>query len=589
MTETSGASPAEPDTPVAGGAGLSFRSIGRSAAILTGAAAGVQVIGILREVFVAAQVGLSTGYDALLIALIIPTMFAGVLTAGTVTAMVPAYLEVRDTRGRPDARRLAGAIAFWVGLGGLAIWLLLEAVGPVAIAIAGPGLNEASREAAVSYLHVVAPLAFVMAVSAILAGVSQAEEQFAAIAASSFAGAAVNLVTTLVLWQSAGLGALALANLLGPTTAAVVLVVAGLRSSTLPRLAVWTTRDELSRFARHAAPLTLSSAILQINGVADRAIASLIAPGAVSALRYADVLVRTPIGAISPAWGTALYPSLVRIAHGGGAGLGNATSQSIRYVLAVFVPVAVLTVAVAPVAVAVGYGRGAFSPTDVTRTAQAVAAFAPLIVVMMCYPPFTGALNARRRGGVLLAGGVMNVCLNLFLDVVLGITLGAAGVALSSSLTAIIVLSFFSRRLAHAEEDFALTPIARTLALAVAASLPVAIPIGALCWAGFVPAELVVGLLALFALRVARAPRLPADRGAPRSRRGQGARGVPGHMANATSRSWTNATMTPPRAAYLPAASPRVRARGDDGKRRALGDLAATGRVPSLGPGRRRD
>ena len=498
MTGNPGEPPAEAEAPAGRGAGLSFRSISRSAAILTGAAAGVQAIGILREVFVAAQVGLSTGYDALLIALVIPTTFAGVLTAGTVVAMVPAYLEVRDARGRPDARRLAGAIAFWVGLGGLAIWLLLEAFGPVTIAIAGPGLDESGREAAVTYLHVVAPLAFVMAVSAILSGVCQAEEHFAAIAASSFAGAAVNLATTLLLWRSLGLGALALANLLGPFTAAAVLVVAALRSSIMPRLAVWTTRDELSAFARHAAPLTLSSAILQFNGVADRAIASLIAPGAVSALRYADVLVRTPIGAISPAWGTALYPSLVRMAHEGGSGLATATSRALRYVLAAFVPIAVLTIAVAPVAVAVGYGRGAFSQTDVARTAEAVAAFAPLIVVMMCYAPFLGALNARRRGGVLLAGGVINACLNLLLDIVLGVTLGSAGIALSTSLTGIVVLAFFSRRLARSEEDFALAPIWRTLVLAVAASLPVALPIALLCWLRVVPDGPVVGLLALF-------------------------------------------------------------------------------------------
>jgi len=153
---------------------------------------------------------------------------------------------------------------------------------------------------------------------------------------------------------------------------------------------------------------------------------------------------------------------------------------------------------VAPVAVAVGYGRGAFSQTDVARTAEAVAAFAPLIVVMMCYAPFLGALNARRRGGVLLAGGVINACLNLLLDIVLGVTLGSAGIALSTSLTGIVVLAFFSRRLARSEEDFALAPIWRTLVLAVAASLSVALPIALLCWLRVVPDGPVVGLLALF-------------------------------------------------------------------------------------------
>jgi peptidoglycan biosynthesis protein MviN/MurJ (putative lipid II flippase) len=91
----------------------------------------------------------------------------------------------------------------------------------------------------------------------------------------------------------------------------------------------------------------------------------------------------------------------------------------------------------------------------------------------------------------------MNVILNLVLDVGFGLTLGAAGIALSSSLTAIVVLIFFATRLTRSGDDFLLVPIARTLLLALSASLPVAVPIGVLCWLGIAPGGLVPGLLAL--------------------------------------------------------------------------------------------
>jgi len=147
--------------------------------------------------------------------------------------------------------------------------------------------------------------------------------------------------------------------------------------------------------------------------------------------------------------------------------------------------------------VAVGFGRGAFTQANVALTAQCVAGFAPFVVIQMAYPPFTGALNARRRGTVLLAGGVLNVCLNIVFDLAFGFTFGAAGIALSSSLTAMVILVFFARRLAKAEADFEARPIGRTLLLAIAASVPVAIPIGLLSWLGIVPGGLIVGLVAL--------------------------------------------------------------------------------------------
>ena len=77
---------------------------------------------------------------------------------------------------------------------------------------------------------------------------------------------------------------------------------------------------------------------------------------------------RTPISAISPAWGSAMYPTLVRAARDRDDSLASTTSRSLRFAIATFVPIAALTAAVAPVAVAVAYGRGAFGPQDVAET-----------------------------------------------------------------------------------------------------------------------------------------------------------------------------------------------------------------------------
>jgi putative peptidoglycan lipid II flippase len=224
----------------------------------------------------------------------------------------------------------------------------------------------------------------------------------------------------------------------------------------------------------------------------------LIAPGAVSALRYGDTLVRVPTGAISPAWGAAIYPALVRSTyHPGGAGLASAAGQALRYVLVVFVPIAMLTLAVAPVAVSTAYERGAFTPTDLHVTALVVAGFAPLICVMMVSQTLTGALNARRSGTILLAAGSINVVLNCTLDVVLGISLGVAGIALSSSITALIVALFKGRQLAKREATFRLRPLARYVRIPLVASLPGAIAFGLLSWTGMFPHGFVPGILTL--------------------------------------------------------------------------------------------
>ena len=112
---------------------LSLYSVGRFALVLTGGAAAVQVLGIVRELFLATQIGATAHLDALLIAMVLPITLPSVLTSGATTALVPAYLDVRQADGIMEARRVAGTVLVWVSIGGLCIWATLEAFAGVAV------------------------------------------------------------------------------------------------------------------------------------------------------------------------------------------------------------------------------------------------------------------------------------------------------------------------------------------------------------------------------------------------------------------------------------------------------------------------
>jgi putative peptidoglycan lipid II flippase len=475
-----------------------LRAVGRSALILTSATVSVQVVGIARELFVASQVGLSSRLDALLIAMTLPTSLVSLLTSGMVTALVPAYLATREAEGQIGARRLAGAVLVWVGFGGALLAALLAVFAGVAVSITGPGLSPTDRASAVGYLFVLAPLALVASVSSIMQTVCQAEQRFSAIAASALLGALVTLAIVLFGWSTFDLGALAIGSLVGPSVSLVILFGSTVRGSVVPKLGLRPEGVDVGALLRHAAPLTAGAAILQINVMVDRAVATLLAPGAVSALRFAEVLIRTPITAINPAWGAAIYPTLVHVAQGRESGsLARMTDRMLRFSLAAFVPIAVLAAAAAPVAVTVAYGRGAFTTDDLALTATVAAGFSPMILVLMTSPVVRLALNARRLGRILLTGATVNVILNTIFDVVLGFTLGVAGVALSSSLTAGVVAVYFARQLSIVEPEFKVRPIASNLGRSFLASIAAAAPVAALAWSGTFPAGTLPGLLAL--------------------------------------------------------------------------------------------
>jgi putative peptidoglycan lipid II flippase len=484
---------------------ISLAAVGRSALILTGGAAMVQLIGFFRQLFMAAEVGITSELDAFLIGMAAPLAAAGVLVAGVQVALVPAYAAVKSERGEAEARHLVGTVLIWTFLASLVLSVVLWVFADPIVAITGPGLAESGMtDEAVRYLRLLTPLTSLGAVSAIFFALCQAETMFIALAVSSVSGPLLTLLIMVYYWDSLGLDGMVVGSIVGAVLSLAVVVVASIRGHVAPKPR-WLARGlGMPSLLRHAGPLTLSSVILQINLIADRALASMLAAGGVSALAFGESLVKVPFGAIRPAWNTALYPALVRADRSSQpGGLGTTTERLLQYALAFFVPLAALTAAVAPVATAVAYDRGAFSQADLTLTAHVVAVSAPLIVLWTIAPTLVSALNARRRGDILLWASVLNVVVNVAFDIVLGFLFGVVGIALATTAVSVVMVVYLGRKLAQEDPALSLSRLMGTFWKALLAILPSAILFGIPIWLGDLDGDLFARLAILFVVGVA--------------------------------------------------------------------------------------
>ena len=79
-----------------------LRGAAKAAVLLTAAGVGGQAFTLARELFVAAKEGASSDLDALLVAAVVPVMFAGLLASGTSAAIVPSVpcFQARAWQGR---------------------------------------------------------------------------------------------------------------------------------------------------------------------------------------------------------------------------------------------------------------------------------------------------------------------------------------------------------------------------------------------------------------------------------------------------------------------------------------------------------
>ncbi len=474
-----------PQLPVPRSSGESplMRRVARSTILLTATTSVGQVFTLLRELFIASQVGASLGLDALLVAAVIPQMAASLLASGAGAAVIPGYLEAEERSGREAADRLLGAVLTWTFLIGILITLLVLAIPMLIITVSGPGLPPEYQDTAAGYVPYLAPMLVLSALGGLLSATFQIHDRLGPVAVAWAGGPLASLVTLLVLWNSLGLTAVAIAMTVQQGVVLVLLALLAARHGWLPRPTFRAPRDDLVAFGRHAVPLTISSSVLQFNLLTDRAVASLIEAGAVSALRYGEGIIRLPMNAIGPAWGVAIYPALVRASQDREEqSMGDAAADAMRYVAAIFVPLSVATMALAPLIVAVVYVRGAFGAQDASLTSLVLVGFGPLLFLNMANSILTGAHNARRRGMFLMWMGISNAVLNLLFNIGFGLAIGVAGVALSTSATVGIIQWVKAHRLAAIDEDFPLRALLTLVGRALLASIVVAVPTGLIAW-----------------------------------------------------------------------------------------------------------
>ena len=189
---------------------------------------------------------------------------------------------------------------------------------------------------------------------------------------------------------------------------------------------------------RRMAPGLVGAGVTQLNLTVDVIIASLLPPGTVSVLYFADRVQQLPLGVIGTAVGTALLPLLSRQVRAGEAASAIGTlNRAIEYGLFLTLPAALALIVCAHPIMLVLFGRGAFDLESVRLSSQSLAAYAlglPAFVLVKVLAP---AFFARGDTSMPVKIGVGSVALNLALNLAFMVPLAHIGPALATSLAAI--------------------------------------------------------------------------------------------------------------------------------------------------------
>jgi putative peptidoglycan lipid II flippase len=456
---------AEPILAVPGPAGVSIRGgLARSAGLIGLATLGSRVLGVAREMVLAALFGASSGpaMDAYNVAFRIPNLVRDLFAEGAMTAaFVPTFTRTLAARGREAAWRLGNLVINALLLVTTALVILgIAFAEPITRAIAGaefeavPGKLQLTTD----LTRIMLPFLTTVAVAVAMMGMLNSLNRFfiPALSPAMFNVATILCAFAVVPWMPAvglpPIAGIAIGALVGGLGQIAMQWPVLHREGFRYRPIVDFKDPDLREILRLMGPGTLGLAAVQINVFVNMYLATTQEQGAVSWLGYAFRLMYLPIGLFGVSIATASLPDISRqVAAADRAAIRRIVSKGVRMMLMLNVPATVGLMVLARPIVELIYERGEFGPTDTISTAAALVFYAPGLLgysaVKIASPTFYSMRDSRTPVIVSVLSVAANLGLNLALVRVLGYRGLALGTSIAAVLNAAVLLVLLSRRL----------------------------------------------------------------------------------------------------------------------------------------------
>lgn len=410
--------------------------------------------GFARDVVMAAVLGAGPVADAFFVAFRLPNHFRAIFAEGAfAAAFVPAYARTLQQSGLDAAKLFADRIAAALILINLLLLALALLFTPWVVSILAPGFvdDPVRFDLAVALTRITFPYLVLVSLETLLAGTLNANERFAA-AAGAPVLLNLSLIATLLLapfFQSAGYAA-AWGVLIAGFAQVLLVGVDAERNGFGLRLRMPRLDEPTRKFLKALGPAIIGAGGVQLALFADTLIGSMLEPGALSALYYADRINQLPIGVVGIAVGTVLLPEMSRqLAAGDEKGAASAQARGIQLAMLLTIPCVAGAMAIPDLIMRALFARGAFTVADAAAAGSTLAAYSVGLLPFVLLRSFTAPFYARGDTLTPVKAALLAASINILLKILLMGHLAQVGLALATSVGAwlnLSLLAWFARR-----------------------------------------------------------------------------------------------------------------------------------------------
>lgn len=355
------------------------RAMTRAAGIVGFWTALSRITGFIRDMVIALFLGAGPGADAFFVAFRIPNLLRRLFAEGALTAaFIPTYVEVLQKKGISEAAKLAQVAFTFSGITLSVVTILGVMFTPYVVEVIAPGFvsDPEKFNLTVELTRTMFPYIFFISLVALLSGALNSLGLFAPPAAAPLLLNMTMIGSVMVFsshYKCPAYYALSWAVILAGLFQLLLQIPFLPRMGISLRLNFDFSNPALRKMGALFIPAAIGGAVYQVNVLVGTILASLLPSGGVSWLYYADRLVELPLGIFAIALGTAVLPSMSRLAgQGNYKALMKSLSFSLGLIAFLTIPASVGLIVLREPIVAVLFQRGLFTYVDTQETAFAL-------------------------------------------------------------------------------------------------------------------------------------------------------------------------------------------------------------------------
>jgi putative peptidoglycan lipid II flippase len=411
-----------------------------------------RILGFVRDIVIARLFGAGLGADVFFVAFKIPNFLRRLFAEGAFSqAFIPVLAEYRD-RGDKDLKDLIASTS-----GTLAtILFIITAIGvmaaPILIMVFAPGFigDDYKITLAGSLLKITFPYLFFISLTALAGSILNSFGRFAV---PAFTPVFLNLsLIASAIWLSPHLAepvtALAWGVFIGGVVQLLFQIPFLIRMGQLPKPR-WGWKDSgVQKILKLMLPAMFGVSVAQINLLLDTLLASFLVTGSISWLYYSDRLVEFPLGIFGIALATVILPSLSKKhASKSKAEFSHTIDWALRWVFIIGTPAAIGLIWLAEPLLLSLFQYGEFSASDAHKASLSLMAYGlgllPFIFIKVLAPGYFARQDTKTPVKI----GIIAMVTNMVLNIILMMQFAHVGLALATSLSAVLNAALLYRGL----------------------------------------------------------------------------------------------------------------------------------------------